>query len=123
MKLVIDIPEEDYKSACKREFSMDGSMMIYNAIREGTEYKERSHGELTKESAIDYLTEIGWLPEHDRILTDRPHGAWVESKERKGHFYCSECVQEDELGKWREIFDYKYNFCPNCGADMRKGGE
>lgn len=35
---------------------------------------ERPHGEWTKESAIDYLTEIGWLPEHDRILTDRPHG-------------------------------------------------
>ncbi len=93
MKLVIDISEEDYKSACKREFSMDGSMMIYNAIREGTEYKER------------------------------PRGEWVESKERKGHFYCSECIQQDAAGKWRELFDYKYNFCPNCGATMRKEGE
>lgn len=49
----------------------------------------------------------------------RPHGEWIESKERKGHFYCSECVQQDVSGKWRELFDYKYNFCPNCGADMR----
>ena len=32
---------------------------------------ERPHGEWKKESAIDYLTEIGWLPEHDRILTER----------------------------------------------------
>lgn len=53
----------------------------------------------------------------------RPHGEWVESKERKGHFYCSECVHQDASGKWRELFDFKYNFCPNCGADMRKEGE
>ena len=49
MKLVIDIPEEDYKSACKREFSMDGSMLIYNAIRKGTKYKERPHGKIVKD--------------------------------------------------------------------------
>lgn len=35
------------------------------------EEEEIPQGEWTKESAIDYLTEIGWLPEHDRILTDR----------------------------------------------------
>lgn len=34
--------------------------------------QKRKHGEWKKESAIDYLTEIGWLPEHDRILTERP---------------------------------------------------
>lgn len=54
---------------------------------------------------------------------ERPHGEWVESRERKGHFYCSECVQEDAAGKWRELFDYKYNFCPNCGADMKEGDD
>ena len=67
-----------------------------------------------------------FLCEHIEILDDakaRPHGEWIESKERKGRFYCSECVQEDAAGKWRELFDYKYNFCPNCGADMRKEGD
>lgn len=69
MKLVIDISEEDYKSACEREFSMDGSMMIYNAIREGTEYKEQPHGEW-KEIKGDYgITYCGcsvckWENEH-----------------------------------------------------------
>lgn len=57
----------------------------------------------------------------EALKEQRPHGEWVESKERKGHFYCSECVQKDpETGKWRETFDFKYPFCPNCGADMRK---
>lgn len=49
-------------------------------------------------------------------------GEWIESKERSGHWYCSVCggIHTDpETGKWRETFDYKYPFCPNCGADMR----
>jgi len=41
---------------------------------------ERPHGEWKKESAIDYLTEIGWLPEHDRILTEIPQ--WIPCSER-----------------------------------------
>ena len=53
-------------------------------------------------------------------VEQKPHGEWIESKERKGHFYCSECVQQDATGKWRELFDYKYKFCPNCGAEMQK---
>ena len=89
---------------------------------------------MTREEAINAITafvenyacgsDLDGLREAIEALKEqRPHGEWVESKERKGHFYCSECVQQDESGKWRELFDYKYNFCPNCGADMREGGE
>ena len=49
-------------------------------------------------------------------------GKWIESKERSRHWYCSVCggIHTDpETGKWRETFDYRYPFCPNCGADMR----
>ena len=49
-------------------------------------------------------------------------GKWIESKERSKHWYCSVCggIHTDpETGKWRETFDYRYPFCPNCGADMR----
>jgi hypothetical protein len=49
-------------------------------------------------------------------------GEWIESKERSKHWYCSVCggIHTDpETGKWRETFDYRYPFCPNCGADMR----
>ena len=50
------------------------------------------------------------------------NGEWIESKERSKHWYCSVCggIHTDpETGKWRETFDYRYPFCPNCGADMR----
>lgn len=51
----------------------------------------------------------------------RPHGEWNEELASFGYvdLKCSvcgclcECV---ECGK-------QYNFCPNCGADMRKEGE
>lgn len=41
---------------------------------------------------------------------DRPHGEW-KYKPMKGAF-CSECG-------WHSI--WKFNFCPECGADMREG--
>ena len=40
------------------------------------------------------------------------HGRWIDvnGREYLGS-YCSHC------NKW---CDYKYNYCPNCGADMRE---
>ena len=39
------------------------------------------------------------------------HGEW---KMRGGKAYCSECNYL--------TLEVEANFCPNCGADMRKGG-
>lgn len=39
----------------------------------------------------------------------------------KHRWECSECLGEHtdpETGKWHEVFDYKYPYCPNCGAKM-----
>lgn len=82
----------------------------------------------------DYLLSLankdgayGYVSAHEIINAPSAEnkGEWIESKERSGHWYCSVCggIHTDpETGKWREIFDYKYPFCPNCGAKM-KGGE
>ena len=41
------------------------------------------------------------------------HGEWQKRiKNGYGAFRCSECGLH---------FDYKFKFCPNCGADMRGG--
>ena len=95
-------------------------------------------GDLIRQ-AEDYENEIANL--HNRLdiaeydkerykeeittLEVKNKGEWIESKERSKHWYCSVCggIHTDpETGKWRETFDYRYPFCPNCGARM-KGGE
>lgn len=45
---------------------------------------------------------------------DRPHGKWITYDVLHCLQYCSEC---------RVDFDYKWNFCPNCGADMREAND
>ena len=53
-----------------------------------------------------------WIERHDDwgngIITDR-------------RYKCSVCHgkhTDPETGEWHEVFDYKYPFCPNCGAKM-----
>ena len=50
---------------------------------------------------------------------DRPHGEWVPIKNRKGTAVavrCSACGQSPK-------YAIESDFCPRCGADMRKQGE
>ncbi len=76
----------------------------------------------------NYTIDFDKLPEFcDMAISavSENKGEWIESKERSKHWYCSVCggIHTDpETGKWRETFDYRYPFCPNCGAKM-KGGE
>ena len=60
-----------------------------------------------------------WLEElKERRKKQRPHGEWIYHKEWEWDgecaFECSKCG----MGT-----DVDYNFCPNCGADMREEGE
>ena len=56
-------------------------------------------------------------------------GEWIEenTRPRSGMFYCSSChrtcydLQPTRLKGWTKRC--RYSFCPNCGADMRKGGD
>ena len=78
--------------------------------------------EITLESAIDYLHSIGWMQEHDRVLTESAHperktGEWIETKhDLYDYFICSECCAGFTDG-------FQYRYCPNCGADMRGGND
>ena len=44
----------------------------------------------------------------------RPQGVWTFDE--KGYFYCDQC------GKYPRDQYATTDFCPLCGADMRKGG-
>ena len=54
----------------------------------------------------------------------RPKGRWVDKKSE--NVWCSVCqchplkdMDKDSVYYWK----YEPDFCPNCGADMRGGGE
>ena len=51
------------------------------------------------------------------------HGRWKHKKDLK-QFFCDQCgepsLTEDDVYFYGMEFP---NFCPNCGADMRKGGD
>ena len=64
--------------------------------------------EITEEQAIDKLHETGWLPRHDKEITERPTGHWIEFK--GGYYKCDKCG---------EVERSKKNFCSRCGNDMR----
>ena len=69
----------------------------------------------TKEAAIDYLNEIGWLQEHDKILSPK-EGSWIKSDKCNGYSVCSiceNCYVDSVL-----ISSEKWHFCPFCGAHM-----
>ena len=47
-----------------------------------------------------------------RGKADRPKGEWIKSKTHASMWVCSNC-------DWGYQDCYDFNFCPNCGADMR----
>lgn len=52
---------------------------------------------------------------------ERPHGKWIKiNPEARGYaefFRCSVCLSNVQLSYWDKECEYEY--CPNCGADMR----
>ena len=50
--------------------------------------------------------------------------AYWEKAKSDGKYKCSACKGkhiDPETGEWEEVFDFKYDYCPNCGAKMRGG--
>lgn len=94
-----------------REEALD----VMNILRFGT-FEEIINTEEIVNKALDVAIEA---------LKDRPHGEWLSHYDYcKKHelipsgliafWWCNQCEQGVEI---------KTNFCPNCGADMRKEGD
>lgn len=76
----------------------------------------------TIEGALGYLHKVGWMQEHDRIMTEDVapvrHAHWIEATT---DIICSGCETafSDEIGY--AIRDCLYSiprYCPWCGARM-----
>ena len=78
--------------------------------------------EITEEMAIDRLIETGWLYEHDKEMTERPHGKWITYPTVKKTIQCSECTAFVHESRNDIFIDPigELNYCPNCGAKMDK---
>ena len=56
-------------------------------------------------------------------LAQRPQGEWIFEKANEEHtdgYICSNCKRSFHT---KVPYFSEFNFCPNCGADMRGGAE
>lgn len=94
MKIVIEIPDHVYEHAKNISEDSNDEWDAMRAIAKGFLYEERPHGE--------------WAHWGSPFADDTIANSIV----------CSICK-----ARYVEIEGEVFNFCPNCGADMRKSGE
>ena len=82
----------------------------------------------TIDGALGYLHKVGWIQEHDRIMTEDVapinHGRWeeIDDLDFDTLYRCSVCGEEFYLidGTPQEN---QYYYCPCCGSKMDGGDE
>lgn len=84
-------------------------------------YADGKYEALTLERCIDRLHELGWLQEHDRILSEPKRGEWIWMQKANGGQYkgCSVChapIPTDSMLDYLD--DEDCEFCYSCGAKM-----
>ena len=62
--------------------------------------------------ADEFISDINAIPSADVAPLKR--GEWIIDDPIQVITHCSNC-------KWTNVY-YAWNYCPNCGADMRKDG-
>lgn len=71
--------------------------------------------EFTEEQAIDKLHETGWLIRHDKEMTERLQGEWIDYS-NEGYVECPFCGSATNCEDNKDELHY----CWNCGAEMRQ---
>ena len=73
---------------------------------------------------VVYIDKIECARRIEAIPSARPKGEWQIDKD-DDIYHCSKCFFEIDASGCIDPTEYIsiYNFCPNCGADMRPKGE
>lgn len=83
---------------------------------DAVEVVKKMLGDLGEKVAVEINCLTGYVP-----TADRPHGEWEEIEDDDwsggGKWVCTNCEYGYSFGAYFEVD--KFNFCPNCGADMR----
>ena len=102
-------------------------------LSDGIEWEVDMHYAAAIDMAIEALkaqdvtdTNVGDMISRQRVLEHLPSaqikrksGEWIEKEDEWGWTYCkcSKCEQTFYMVDW--LPNGNYNYCPNCGADMR----
>ncbi len=109
MKLIIDIPEAEYECAKRRWMKTnDANKMDYYKLQWMKENDAHK---------MDYYISIGTpLDDVKADVRENVSGEWIDSMEDEDYYCCSNC----NCYWTKELVDNcHFDFCPNCGADMR----
>lgn len=96
---------------------MDDLISRQAAIDAVGKYLKKDGDVITIADVVDAAVAIGMLPSAE---PERKTGRWIKVN-GKTAINCSACYH----CSWSLSFEYtvkRFNYCPNCGADMR-GGE
>lgn len=85
------------------EANVDGVETDCNEFADRSRYVVREKGEWEVEWRVDYVDPFGETEEVPVAI-------------------CPKCGEEEYATAYDEYWAKPSNFCPNCGADMRKGG-
>ena len=142
MQIVIDISENVYtrlfdNGIQDNEIAVDDVCEMARAIRLGTTLSKQepcedciSRDEAIKPFLVDSTEEwtsadvVKYLKSLPSVTPVEKVGHWFvdERPESNREIICSNC--EQPIFKYHKMdFDYRPNFCPNCGAKMREVDE
>ena len=77
----------------------------------------------TVEGEIEILTKEAYSDLCLRASRERPHGEWIITGEEQGAVGITYKIRKCNKCGWEHSLVIPNNFCPNCGADMRKEEE
>lgn len=127
-KIIINMPDEERPQ---------GDLISREALKDKAETVTLWNGEVRRfvsyETIDNAPTVCGNNPKwcescisKGKCASTRPQGEWIGDTDYESYQGCYEAYKCNKCGyglHWRDYCnsDVSKNFCPNCGADMRKG--